>query len=228
MKSSRIFTVLFAGLAMMLANGQRALAVDIDIFNSIAGETSPYSGANFVLNSGDLFAQQIQTTSANTIINSLSLALGSQVPGSAGSYNISFYTSVADAPGVLISGSTLSGNVALLPDSTNINALATFTGLNINLPTATKYFVVLNNFSGSGFSLNWAQTTTVANPYPNLIWGLDVGSSGFVNGTQNVGTNPFLLRVTTAAVPEPSTWAMMVVAAGTLAGVGYRRRTVRA
>ncbi|MFM7132500.1 MAG: hypothetical protein ACKO0V_24395, partial [bacterium] len=203
--------MILAGLAMVVASGQRGLAVDI--FNSFTGETPNYS-SSIPLSSGDLFAQQIETVSANTVIDTLSLALGNSVLGSAGTFDISIYTSVADAPGTLVSGSRQSGlSATTLPDAAAINAPQTYSGLNINLPTAAKYFVVLNNFSGVGFSLLWAQTVTNANPYPNLIWGLNSGNTGFVNGTANVGTNPFLLRVSTANVPEPSTWAMMTIAA---------------
>lgn len=224
MKSSRVFTILFAGLVMMVSSGQRASAVDI--FNSFTNETTPYAVTIF-LSSGDLFAQQIETTSANTVVDTLSLALGTQVVGSPGTFDISIYTSVSNAPGTLVTGSLLANrNAATLPDNSAINSPQTYSGLNINLPTAAKYFVVISNFSSS-FTLGWAQTSVNANPYPNLIWGLNPGGSGFIDGTSSM-TNPFLLRVSTAAVPEPSTWALMVVATGTLAGVGYRRRAAKA
>lgn len=223
MKPGRIYSVVFACLALVQASSQSTQAVDI--FNSFTGETTPYS-VTILLSSGDLFAQQIQTTSANTVVDSLSLALGTQVVGSPGTFDISIYTSVSDAPGTLVSGSLLANrNAATLPDNSAITAPQTYSGLNINLPTADKYFVVVSNFNNS-FTLGWAQTTVNANPYPNLIWGFNPGGSGFLNGSTSM-TNPFLLRVSTAAVPEPSTWAMMSIAAATLTGLSYRRRAAR-
>ncbi|MFM7590332.1 MAG: PEP-CTERM sorting domain-containing protein [Isosphaeraceae bacterium] len=209
---------------MMVASGQRSLAVDI--FNSFTGEPPNYV-ATLPLNPGDLFAQQIETTSANTVIGSLELALGNFNKNSIGTFDISIYTSNNNnEPGTLVSGSLLSGlNAATLPDATSIDLPRRYLGLNINLPTAGKYFVVLNNYTGS-FALGWASSTAPSPPYPGLISGINVAGGP---GWQSLGnSSPFLLKVSPANVPEPSTWAMMTIAAGTLAGLGYRRRAAKA
>jgi hypothetical protein len=231
MQHKRLMMVLIAGLVMSLGFNTKCSAVDL--FNSITGQSTPYNmnllGISFN-NSGDFMAQQFSTTGTNTVIDSVSLVLGIS-PGATGNINISIYsTNPSDLAPLSQIGSSRTVNVATFPSVTlngstfeSSSSPMVFSGLNINLATAGNYYVVLSNYTGSN-TIYWG-SWTAGTPSPGA--GLEtqaIITGSFPSWTSFGSNDPFLMKVSTAAVPEPSTWALMTIAAGTIAGIRYRRR----
>jgi len=234
MRHMRIPSILLASLAILAGSGPKSSAVDL--FDSITGEATPYQAYSVSvaidLSGATGIAQQFTSSTPNTVIDSLSLVIAKSA-GATGTIDLAIYTTDSTNP---IPTSTRVGqitqiNVASLPLVGNsggtlvINPSASaptvpsvFSGLNTTLTNSGNYFVVLNNYTGGTGTIYWASWTGTAKTG-------SLEAVYFDAGWQNLGpTNPWLLKVSTAAVPEPSTWALMTIAAGTIAGIRYRRR----
>jgi hypothetical protein len=211
MQHKRLMMVLIAGLMMSLGFDAKCSAVDL--FDSITGQSTPYNmnllGISFN-NSGDFMAQQFSTTGANTVIDRVSLVLG-RSPAATGNINMSIYsTNPSTFEPLAQIGSSRTVNVATFPTVTLNNSTfqsssppIDFSGLNINLATAGNYYVVLSNYTGPD-TVYWG-SWTAGTPSPGA--GLEtqaiiVGS--FTSWTSFGSNDPFLMKVSTAAVPGPS------------------------
>ena len=233
MRHMRIPSILLASLAILAGSGPKSSAVDL--FDSITGEATPYQAYSVSvaidLSGATGIAQQFTSSTPNTVIDSLSLVIAKSA-GATGTIDLAIYTTdstdpiptssqvgqitqinVASLPQVANSGGTSSTLVINSPPSPSV-----YSGLNTTLTNSGNYFVVLNNYTGGSGTIYWASWTGTAKTG-------SLEAVYFDSGWQNLGpTNPWLLKVSTAAVPEPSTWALMTIAAGTIAGIRYRRR----
>jgi hypothetical protein len=144
--------------------------------------------------------------------------------GTCGTANItlSFYNSVGGGPGSLI-------------DSFNVGqANQTLTGLNISTPAVTPFaeYSYSATFAPQTFTAGVTYFIGISNGGTGPTWGVENTSSpasvdfqSFDGGTTwtSAGTNAFEL---TAAVPETSTWVMMILGFLGLGMVGSRRRPI--
>jgi PEP-CTERM motif len=104
---------------------------------------------------------------------------------------------------------TVSGTV----DGSSITGLANFLGAdNLVFPSASGATLVDDH--GFSFSLQNGQDVDIFNGGPDGLYE--------VEGTNSFGTADFSL---TAAVPEPSTWAMMLLGFCGLGFMAYRRKS---
>jgi hypothetical protein len=91
-----------------------------------------------------------------------------------------------------------------------------FSGLTSQSAAGSAYVLDGNNSSGVAFQLLLQDTSTLFSGLPTTIDSSEsgIGGEGFLGGTLTVA----------AAVPEPSTWAMMILGFCGLGFMAYRRK----
>jgi phospholipase/lecithinase/hemolysin len=188
-------------------------------------------GGNDLLGiSGSATAGQIQTLAGQTIGN-IDSAIGALAGAGAKDFLVLTLPNVGKTPAALASGSAstasaiaasfnsllLNGNAgAGIP---SLSALATGLGLNLSVFDAYAYVDdVVANPAAHGFtnvtSACFNGSTVCANPNEYLFW-------DSIHPT--AASHLALGNAVAAAVPEPATWAMMIVGFG-IVGVALRRR----
>ena len=131
---------------------------------------------------------------------------------------LNFTLSLATASTGFVSGGTLLASGSQ-PTSTSGLEFIDFEFAPILLTTGTYYFLEFN-FSGAS-NQNFFYDQTGAEPYSQPgFTGIDGTSSGY---TGNFVLARIQLNPSQSAVPEPSTWAMMLIGFGAV-GYGKRRR----
>jgi len=146
------------------------------------------------------------------------------VTGSAGSFSVNLYADSSINPGAFVT------TIATLPDSdlsTNIDSFALSLATPQPLAANTRYWIgVVGLRSSVAWSLaSDASGTGVAGEF----WANNPGGSLTVTANSNAaGPYQMLIAVTTPTVPEPSTWAMLMLGFAGLAFMGYRGRPTRA
>lgn len=159
----------------------------------------------------------------------LAAALGvAAVPASAAQFTFNFATSTAlfggpvSGSGVITTSDTpmtIGGQTALAV----IGITGTFNGAAITGPTLASfgnYFITGPTFvDGSGLRFNTTATSNVSLFY-------DSNARSYRVNAINLGRSS-LVTATSAAVPEPGTWALLIAGFG-LTGFALRRRTRQA
>jgi len=237
-----------------ISNGLATGANNISITKSntstwtLSGSNT-YTGATLVTGGKLLVAGSINA-SASTINTGATLGGG----GSVGSVTVNAGGTLAaglDAAGTTVGTLTANGNVSFTDgtahlalrlgettasdaDTLSTNSASAFTvslnGADLQLTLGPNYshldnqlFLIINNANGaSSFSGSFAQgsTVTLGNEIFNIVYGANYDASG--NFVALTGGNDIALQA--AAVPEPSTWAMIVGGVGML---GFYRKLRR-
>ena len=227
--SSSFGKVLVLGLILTgMMKARVAQAVDLIDTPSLLGA---YSTPVMIDPTGPA-AQSFTTTSSGYVLNQLDLWLY-RASGDNGTYSVSIFTAVGSG-GSMLPGSSVASlatnldvissarpvPVSVNGDGSDVSPIS-FTGLNLPLSsTPTNYFVLVS-YSGS-YSIGWA-TVSASSPTFN---GNNTYTVGPVSGAPtNFGdSDPTLLKITAGTtVPEPSTWAMAVLAVAGLAASARRR-----
>lgn len=211
----RAFTILCL-LLSFLAQNSSVKAVDTFIYNSISAQTD-FSNITPISASNEKLAQEFTASATLPLITQISMIL-SRDASATGTFDVSIY-----------SKNTTSGDpdqkVTSVASSYSVSSLSStptavdFTGLSINLGSASNYFVVLENFNGS-FAINWSYLPGGSDPEPGLLPD-DYDGTNWSQGTSDVA---YLMSVSATAVPEPSTYALMSIGVAVLCGIAQRRR----
>lgn len=198
--TSRFIIIVVAGLA---AAAVAPFARATTIFDN-----TPFTqnGAQFIqvpnfAGSGS-YAQAFSTTAQDATISEIRFLLFTI---SAGTYSADIYASNGSTPTGPALANVFSGSATL-------SSPVTVSGLNIALSPSTEYFVAVSVTSGS---LGWFYTNADTSPNTTL--------NAFSDGTgwQTSSVQPLQMKV--SAVPEPSTWALVVC----VGGLGAAALTVR-
>ena len=202
MKLSLAATV--ALTALVLGAGARA-EVLYDNLGAVTTGTDP------VLGFGPL-ADSFSTGSQALTFNSVTILIDGN-PAGTGLTGITLNADNGTSPGAVIAGGAF-------PDSFTSATLMPLTATgSISLAANTRYWIELTSLDNS--SVNWAWSFDTS--------GVGVAGEFFSNQTgvhPNTG-GPYQMEVIgTSSVPEPATWAMMLVGFGGL-GVFMRRRSAR-
>jgi hypothetical protein len=169
---------------------------------------------------GDEFAAQLFTLSSTATINKGAFSDIVFSGPTASSVNYAFYADVAGLPG----GAALeSGSATLTTTSADPSVpsyLETFSIASITLGTGSYFFAVQAVTSNSGDFLQQGLVTSGAAETHDggLTW-----SAGYENSS-NGGELGGISVAVGSAVPEPSTWAMMLLGFAGLALAGFRAR----
>ena len=146
-----------------------------------------------------------------------------------GAYNgsISFDVSNAFNDGVAYAGLILYGNglsaaVNLGPPSTNNNALTTFT-LTLNEANFTRFN---GGFFQSATALSQAQFQGILGDLKGIAFTTEYATGADDSRFDNAVFTGFVDPNATGAVPEPATWAMMIIGFGAAGSIIRRRRAV--
>jgi hypothetical protein len=169
-------------------------------------------------NDGPLFDSFSTGATASVLSLVLINLTNDGVTGSTGSFSVNLYADSSTSPGALLT------TIATLPDSdlsTTIDSIALFPATPELLAANTRYWIGL---VGPTSAVAWsvasdATGTGVAGEF----WASTPG--GFPSVIANSDANPpyqMLVSVTTPSVPEPSTWAMLILGFAGLGFVGYR------
>jgi len=201
MKEKILSILTLAALILALTSpAMAAFNIAVDGFNDLAnptnGSISPSpSGSNQML------AEKFSTSSPLTNVDLTATLLMSQTVS--GSPLVQIWYGASN-PTSLITTLSLSGSFSITPANT------TFTASGVTLPQSFNYWVTLQAPTGT---YNWSTTLG-----PNALT---------FNGTSWTTTGPpavaFQMGLTSspAAVPEPSTYALLCISLGV---VGYARR----
>lgn len=140
------------------------------------------------------------------------------VTGSTGSFSVNLYADSSTIPGALLT------TIATLPDSdlsTAIDSIALFPATAELLAANTRYWIGL---VGPASAVAWsvasdATGTGVAGEF----WASTPGGSlTVITNSDAIAPYQMLVSVATPSVPEPSTWAMLILGFAGLGFVGYR------
>jgi hypothetical protein len=108
---------------------------------------------------------------------------------------------------------SLVGHPILTPYDVSEDSFTT----SINLAAGTYYLVLQNAVTSGGDPAFWQFSGGPSTAYESINHGVDDG--------QVLSSNSFQVLGVTSAVPEPSTWAMMILGFFGLGYMGYRRRS---
>jgi hypothetical protein len=215
---------------------------------SAAGAQTAHADALFVTGS----TYQVQATnSPDTFSNTVNLAAGNQlIDGGAVNLNISIVPTTGGAEWLAFTYSTVSGGPISQPGSDfsvnpvgldfaqPLNFIASYFQFDNNgtslVPTSPTFggFAIVSNpvpgESGTGDGANGFVSPFPAGPAPGLGSFIDpfgqISNQG-IDPTQVTGFEEALEFVPqVAAVPEPSTWAMMILGFCGLGFMAYRRK----
>ena len=154
---------------------------------------------------GKILGASFSTGSSSVILGDVSVLI-EDVPSDGGTFQISLLSDTSTSPGATLAAS------ANLPDS---DLSTSFTLQTVDFGTSlaanTRYWIQLSSTSATG--IGWSYTNDFSGPgVANEFWDDD--------GVNPNSGGPYQMEVSTstAATPEPSTWAMLLVG---FAGLGY-------
>lgn len=209
---------ILAAAALMLT-GVAGQAQATTLFDDM-GTNNSFGSANHLISSAwgqSSGRPEFQfTATATGSLSEIDMALfGYSIPGGV---NAVLMSSVANAPGQVL-GSFALGN---LPTASGFS-IANATGITgITLTAGTTYYLGAQATGGlfGNTMYGWADNTTGVSGRVSEL----VGTRSYNLGTDTTGA--FRLVGATSPVPEPASWAMMLVGVGML-GYALRRRRAR-
>jgi hypothetical protein len=144
--------------------------------------------------------------------------LAAPVAANAGVFEFSFTSSLDSGSGSFdVSGSTVTG-ISGVVDGQTITGLSSYAGADQQLSLTMPNFTV----GGISFADNTGETFNLTS-FPN---GADGITNSIVNPSGGTVPTPTALDTfTVTAVPEPSTWAMMILGFLGVGFVAYRRKS---
>ena len=231
------FLGMVAGLSGLLLVSGAGHAAVMDSIN-------PAASPPFVYYGGPLSIGWMYTAQSSYNLTGISTFF-EPVPNGSGSRTITeqIWSGVPGTPGsVLLNSATFTAD-----SGSGGNLGTTFAGSSL-ITAGTTYFVSFLNTQGMGVNLGqWTGDGTDSGSTPsagamtnlggwysssdNTTWELVPGGAYYTTTTGNVSfSEPILFFEGTpiAAVPEPSTWAMMILGFAGLGFMTYRRRKVDA
>jgi hypothetical protein len=193
-------------LAFVAAFSFAALQPDIAPASTLILDTGTPQGTAFpILNANDWFAAEFAATAGETITQ-LSAYLEPNISGQGTAFTFAIYSNTG-----FISGRNLSALYSVGTTYQNIGWNST--AANWTVPTTGDYWVAVEMSTlRTGLDLV-TETSNTTGTVPALAFA-DTSASTHIFSKQTV--NPFGIEV--AAVPEPSTWAMLLLG---LCGVGF-------
>lgn len=212
---------------LFLLFGVTLSAPAVDLFNTLPATNNTGSESP----AGYRIGQSFSTTATSYNITSVDIDLSLTTTTSSGTYKISIYgyNTSNDNPTTEVSGSVIY-NGAPTNLSTSVQTL-NFNGLNIALSPSTKYYLMLTNNSVTGGTngIYWEYTndasTSASTGYSGTFYADDYYNSPNWS-TGAAGNSPYIMRIQSSTVPEPTTWVLGLIAAGSLLGVArYRRKS---
>ncbi len=158
-------------------------------------------------------AQGFSTTTTNFVLDEVALRLSDKRGDTTGNFEIQVWDAAgaSGSPGAQVGSAIYTGLAENLPDA---SSLLTISGLSVTLGASTNYYLLARGTTlNSEGALQWDVTNGItSNAYASTN-----------SGTSWVGprSNNFIMSV--SAVPEPSSYALMIGAAA-LGVVAARRR----
>jgi len=212
-KSTLVITLL--GAASVFLPLKTASAQSVNIFNNLAYATN--AGAEVYLNGGSgLLADSFSTLSTSSTLTQVSLLLSSYAVSPAGNATIGLYADSSTSPGALLVELGMVDDGMLPTDGTYAQYDFTST---FSLAASTRYWIGIT--APNADLVSWSSANNASG----------VGTTGeyffFNHGTSYPNSyGPWGLSVSvTAAVPEPSTYALFGLG-GLALVVAYRRRVM--
>jgi len=206
----RIATSLAIVAGMFSAGSARA----VDIYNTLAQSSAGTETINTQYGMGVSF----KTTATDYVIDAVTFKFMKDTATS-GNITIAIYdtSGTGGTPGSMI-GTPL----GTVPVSSLTSTLANYTlsSLNRTLSPSTNYYLTATSTDITSGAPRGSVTTDTT--------GLTTGSVGYAFKSSGVWTGPFAAygqaSISTAAVPEPSTYALGAIATGVFALIARRRR----
>ena len=230
------FTKAFLITALIFA-GQRSQAVDLGFFGNLnAGNAVSNTTSVTVGGATDQMYAQGFTMGASWgyTMDKFYLAEGGEANG--GTARVAIYSDNAGVPGTDLTGNIWDGSAAPISPGAQFMPL----GTPVSLAANTRYWLVVSeaNSGAAGASFGWYDSdpgilpddafsfapVSPFGPTGTTYFGTKTktSSTGWANSSDNfLG---FRLGGTAVAVPEPSTYAMGVIASGVLAWAARRRK----
>jgi hypothetical protein len=214
LKNLRTLEILLAGAALAFLPARADAAIVYD-------GGAPNQFGTFYAGAVSEVALSFSLSAGSNVVNGVNF-WGGCVGGTcaAGDITLSFYNSASGAPGTLIdsidvgtANQTATGNVisGVPPSFTEYSYSATFAPQAFT--AGDTYFISISNATSTPLFGVENTDSNASTDYQNLA------GAGFVP----IGPNAFNLTFT-AAVPEPSTWAMMILGFAGVGFMAYRRK----
>jgi hypothetical protein len=207
------------GLVILLA-GSAVPAHAAVVYNNNPSGNQQYGGNNPEAN-GNYVAQDFSLSQNTTLQGFIFNAYTTNQTIPITAVNLNIYSDVANAPGVLLDQGTFSVSYSA---STGTVSGYTLMDYGVNLPSwslaAGTYFLALNVQPNQG-DMHWTISNSSPLPGNNFI------STSGVSGTFTGYNSDHDFRLTdtpVSAVPEPSTWAMMILGFTGIGFMAYRRK----
>ena len=191
------------GCCLMPAAGRAAV-----LYDNLGAIPDPLA-PDFAFAFGPLY--DFFSTVSSTTLSDISVLVNASIPSDGGTFTIGVYGDSFTSPGALLQSTTFADS--LLGTSPGVFSEA----VSVPLSAGTRYWIGIS--SAPTGSVNWFWSTDISGP----------GVAGeFYDNQGGVAPNltgPYQMELTSSAVgavPEPSSWAMMMVGFAGLVFVGYR------
>jgi hypothetical protein len=209
MKIMRMMAGAAALAGFVAASAPASAAV---LFDSL-GPASAGAGHTGV---GKILGASFSTGGSSVILGDVSVLVQDDVPSDGGTFQISLLSDASTSPGAILAAS------ASLPDSDLSTSFTLQTvDFGFSLAAHTRYWIELSSTSTTG--IGWSYTNDFSGP----------GVSGEFWDDDGVFPNsegPYQMEVkttSTTTVPEPSTWAMLLIGFTGLGFAAYGRSRKR-
>ncbi len=202
------YTSIVAGIGLCVAVAQADAAV---IYDNLSASSSGADGVSAEIGFGSLY-DSFSTGTSGFGLNQIQVLLGGNPD--AGALQVSLLSDNNIAPGLFLA------NIGTVSDSQLSSTLAVFTftlSAPILLAANTRYWVELSDNASTPTSAVWSWSFDTS--------GVGVAGEYFANScciSANPGNGPYQMSVS-GSVPEPSTWAMMLIGFAGIGVAAYRR-----
>jgi hypothetical protein len=210
--STALALVVHFAVCTNLANAEPVINAEFDVVNVYVGTVNLYGTNNLLISTGNLMT--VETENSLSDPSTAQLILSFQGPSVAASVaaDATMFQYVRDKIGTFVS----SNGLGLADDVFNPThpALAQLNELVAGHPTSIT-------ITSQSALVPFGTTNEFA-----YFWGPFVAGSNLMEGTTVVNVSQETINEQVAAVPEPSTWAMMVLGFAGLGVMAYRRKAL--